>query len=204
MAALPYGAGAGKAGDRDPTILVKAEERYLRILTRWLAPFVAVWLLFGCANVATERPLRGEMGHVAIAVQQLERSVEWYRNTFGFKQIGEVYQISTDDSPLGKVALALFGRQTHPIRLAQLTTPSGASVELFEFNGHPATKPDAMSGILHLALVVDDFYAAQTRLAKLGVAPLVENFSNPRRKVAFYKDLDAHIIELTSLHWDPR
>lgn len=178
-----------------------------RILS-WLA---IVWLS-ACSTAsdpqlvpAPERsvhPIR--FGHVALSVKDAARSAQWYSEIFGFVQIGGVYDIKIDESPLGQVAAKLFRRQAGGIRIAQLATTGGLAIELFEFEASKTTSESQIypkTGIIHFAIVVDAFEETLQKLEDGGAELIVKNLANPNRLVAFYHDLDGNIIEISSREW---
>lgn len=114
--------------------------------------------------------------HVGVAVRDLERSIAWYGQIFGFalQERGEF-----DGAPLAFLALGAV-----QLELVAEATPAGA--------------PGPVS---HFALLVDDLEAELARLAALGVTPWPPGaqtiFSGGR--VAFLPGPDGEEIELIEL-----
>lgn len=183
--------------------------RTRRSLLIWVA---LVWLS-ACSTIPDGRPPQAssvrthpyQIGHVALSVKDVERSAQWYADVFGFVQLGPIYDIEPDGSPLGQVAAKLFRPVPVRLRVAQLATESGMAIELFELAGNDgAAHRNAYpgTGILHFAIVVDAFDETLRKLERAGGRLIVKNLANPTRLVAFYHDPDENIIEISSRKWD--
>lgn len=144
-----------------------------------------------------------QFGHVGVGVSDLDASARWYRDAFGFVPVSDVYDITVDASPLGRVAGALFGPEQKRLRILQLQSPQGVSLELFEFVDPVAHRPAERprTGLLHLALVAPDFDAALFRLEQMGAHRIVLNDANPSRRTAFFSDPDGNVVEIASHDW---
>ena len=184
----------------------------LRTRRSLLTSLALAWLS-ACSTISDCQPLqtsRGstqpyQIGHVALSVKNVERSSHWYAEVFGFVQVGPIYDIQPDDSPLGQVAAKLFSPPPGRLRVAQLATESGMAIELFELAGNDgAAHRNAYpgTGILHFAIVVDAFDETLRKLERAGGRLIVKNLANPTRLVAFYHDPDENIIEISSRKWD--
>jgi catechol 2,3-dioxygenase len=76
-----------------------------------------------------------ELGHLVLYVHDIERSAAFYRDVLGWKQLR-----TAEDSPLGRVPLALFssGRTHHELLLIEVgedaqPLPRGRHVGLYHF-----------------------------------------------------------------------
>lgn len=183
--------------------------RTRRALLIWVA---LVWLS-ACSTIPDGRPPQAssatthpyQIGHVALSVKDVERSAQWYADVFGFVQLGPIYDIQPDESPLGQVAAKLFRPVPVRLRVAQLATESGMAIELFELAGNDgAARRSAYpeTGIIHFSIVVDAFDETLRKLDRAGGRLIVKNLANPTRSVAFYHDPDENIIEISSWKWD--
>ena len=174
-----------------------------------LIVFTLVSAVTACAGQAPVAPPPSassslRFGHVALAVRDLSASIHWYADAFGFVAVAPPADLAVDDSPLGRVATALFGRELKRVRIAQLKTPDGIGIELFEFTDPrlPWSSYSSTGGILHFAVVAPSFDSTLARLERLGAHAIVLNDANPTRRVVFISDPDGHIVEIASRSWD--
>jgi len=137
-----------------------------------------------------------KIGHIAVAVKDLDKSIEWYRNVLGFQLTKEPVEIDTDTSPSGEVARTLFGRDMKKLRIAQMTLDNQIGLELFEFI-IPLYEKDNFkkSGFLHMCVIVQDMDIFIKKLEENGGKVKIENISQQKR-VVFCEDPDGNIIEL--------
>jgi catechol 2,3-dioxygenase-like lactoylglutathione lyase family enzyme len=142
-------------------------------------------------------------GHVALAVCDIDNSSKWYRRTLGVVEVSPVYDVVADSSPLGRVATALFGPNIRRLRILQLATPDGVGIELFQLvDPAPANREGApANGIIHFAFITATFDATVARLNEAGATLIVANDADPKRRVAFFSDLDGNTIEIASSAW---
>lgn len=129
-------------------------------------------------------PIAG-IGHVAIKVADVERTLRFYREAFGF---GELMRLNRDDGTLWLVYLRITDTQF-------LEVFPGA-------RGTQAPDEDA-NGLNHLCLEVGDMDAALARLDAAGIEPF-----RPRRRgldgneQAWVRDPDGNRIELMRMSPD--
>ena len=126
-----------------------------------------------------------ELEHVAISVSDLDRTVAWYGETFGFTEVGR-----SDKPDLGaRVALLRLG--DHLIEVfapyEPLPLPEGES-RLRSSLQRLGTK--------HMALVVDDVVAAYEQLKVRGVDLETEVVAGRTSKYFFCRDPDGILIEV--------
>ena len=113
--------------------------------------------------------------HTAIASPNPERLADWYVAHLDF---AINYRSSKSKTVFVKAA-------------------DGSMIEIIE--AAPGTAPAAGmkdAGIRHLALVVDDFDVACSRLRSLGVAFLTEPERASGNSVVFFRDCDGNILHL--------
>jgi catechol 2,3-dioxygenase-like lactoylglutathione lyase family enzyme len=113
------------------------------------------------------------LDHVALIVQDLERSVAWYRSTLGM-ELRQEYQDTTGyGNPVvvgsGSARLALF--------------PAGPELPVRRFPGHIAMR---VSGA--------EFEEAQAHLRRLGIA--FERVNYRTCAAVYFDDPDGHRLEL--------
>jgi glyoxylase I family protein len=113
--------------------------------------------------------------HAAIASPDPERLARWYVDHLGFA----------------------INYQSKTSRTVFVKTPDGSMIEIIEASGPAAgVAPMNAPGLRHLALTVDDFPAACTRLRELGVAFLTEPATKGGNSTVFFADPDGNILHL--------
>jgi glyoxylase I family protein len=113
--------------------------------------------------------------HTAIASLDPERLADWYVANLGF-----VIHFRPPNSK------ACF-----------LKAPDGSMIEVIEAApGTSAVSGMEDAGLRHLALLVDDFDTAYTRLRSQGVAFLTEPRKFDGNSVVFFRDCDGNILHL--------
>ena len=123
--------------------------------------------------------------HVAISVSDLDRTVAWYGETFGFAEVGR-----SDKPDLGaRVALLRLGD-----RFLEVFAPYEA-LALPEGEDHLRSSLQRL-GTKHMALVVDDVAAAYGELQAAGVAMDTELVAGRTSQYFFCRDLDGILIEV--------
>jgi catechol 2,3-dioxygenase-like lactoylglutathione lyase family enzyme len=118
------------------------------------------------------------LDHIALAVQDVERSADWYVDVLGFERR---FQGMWEGVPVfvarGKTAIALF--------------PGGSG----QANPPVSAKPD---GTLHLALRAnrENFEAAQQDLTRHGIAFHFQDHQISHS--IYFRDPDGYVIEVTT------
>lgn len=130
------------------------------------------------------------LDHVAIAVKDLDRAIELYRQAFGL-ELEEVEEI-----PEQQVRTAIFGRGMGRIELICPTSSDTGVARFLEKRGE---------GLHHICLEVDDIDAAMAELKRRG-APLIDDSPKPGAggsRVAFVHPKGTFGV-LTELRQGPR
>lgn len=130
------------------------------------------------------------LDHVAIAVKDLDRAIELYRQAFGL-ELEEVEEI-----PEQQVRTAIFGRGMGRIELICPTSSDTGVARFLERRGE---------GLHHICLEVDDIDAAMAELKRRG-APLIDDSPKPGAggsRVAFVHPKGTFGV-LTELRQGPR
>ena len=125
------------------------------------------------------------LGHVAVRVNDIDRSLEFYVNKMGFD---EMFRLNKEDGSLWIVYLRVTDEQY---------------VELFPGGeGNRAAKTEA-AGYNHMCFTVDDLDAVIARLADRGV-PLSrpKKVAIDRNAQAWVEDPDGNRIELMEMSPD--
>jgi lactoylglutathione lyase len=124
------------------------------------------------------------IGHVAIRVSDIDRSLEFYVGKLGFQ---EMFRLDRD------------GR----LWIVYLRITDDQFLELFP-DGVGGRAPDAEAvGLNHVCLAVDDIDAVLAELASRGVTPTrPKKVAVDRNAQAWIEDPDGHRIELMQLAHD--
>jgi catechol 2,3-dioxygenase-like lactoylglutathione lyase family enzyme len=154
-------------------------------------------------SASRDASVQTRFGHVALAVRDIDKSAEWYRRTLGAAAVSPIYDVVSDSSPLGRVATALFGANIRRLRILQLATSDGVGIELFQLvDPAPVNRVGGQAtGIIHFALITATFDATVARLEEAGAKLIIANEADPKRRVAFFSDLDGNTIEIASSAW---
>ena len=103
------------------------------------------------------------VGHVGIAVPDIDRAVGWYSGALGLEPLGPVVSVSANEGHAGTVAADVLGGVS--FRQAHLASANGVGVELFEFAGGG---DDRWSGIFHICFVPPSLDRTAARIAASG------------------------------------
>jgi len=118
------------------------------------------------------------LGHVVFYVQDLKRSLAFYRDLLGFKEVGRIFD--------GQAAALTSGRTHHELLLIEV----GAA---------PGPPPGRRRGLYHIGVKIgdslDELRAAKTELERAGVA--IAGMSDHTVSQSLYlADPDGNEVEL--------
>ena len=123
-----------------------------------------------------------KVDHIGINTLDIERSVQFYEEMFGFKEINR--------ADMGEVTLVYM--EAFP----------GFSLELFDLRGNTEAgeRPENLQGLRHFAFYVDDIQAWNKKLKEKKADFVMEltKMDQIKRYGILIKDPDGVIIELTS------
>ena len=135
--------------------------------------------------------------HTGITVENLERSLAFWRDVLGFELSHTAHQT-------GELAKEITGVAGAEIKLAVLKTPGGHKIELLEYlapsdRKHAEVRPCDV-GHVHVALLVDDL---DTILEKIegsdwkatGKPQTLKTGPNAGKRVVYVRDPDGTTIE---------
>jgi len=120
-------------------------------------------------------------GHVAFKVADTERSVRWYADAFGAR---EIYHTEA---------------QGERPELMFLEFARGQFIELFSGGKNRLPSPEEPIGYLHFCLLVDDLEQALDHLGKINVMPARKFIGRAGQRIAFISDPDGNSIELMQI-----
>src|SRR5438477_6022306 len=128
--------------------------------------------------------------HTGITVENLERSLAFWRDMLGFELSHTAHQT-------GELAEEITGVTGAEIKLAVLKTPSGHKIELLEYLAPPDRKHAEVRpcdvGHVHVALLVDNLDAILERITTsgwkaAGQPQLLKNGRNAGKRVVYVRD----------------
>lgn len=123
------------------------------------------------------------IGHLALRVRDLDRSLEFWRDRVGFQ---EMDRLRRDDGTTWLVYLRISDSQC---------------LELFPGATTEAVPPDDHNGVMHICLEIEDLDVEIARLEQAGVkivSPIKGGIDNNRG--AWIHDPDGNRIELMEMH----
>ena len=133
--------------------------------------------------------------HIGIVVQDLDKSVHFWRDVMGFKVAIDFWQTGEYIDTVQK----LSGVNLH---MAKLTAPDGSMIELLKDEAHPTPPPERNElcdqGIRHIAFNVPDIEAAWHTLRDHGCETLSAPTDSPDGNVRlfFVRDPEGNLLEL--------
>ena len=133
--------------------------------------------------------------HIGITVSDIERSIAFYEQNFGFKLVGR----TEFDEAFFAAAPTLYGLEDTTCPLAILAAPGGVQLELFQFVPQLEKEhvPWNRVGITHIALATDNVLEMCPQLRANGVTFCMEPLQRPDGGYwVFLRDPDGNMIEL--------
>lgn len=125
-----------------------------------------------------------KLGHVAISVENIEDTLDWYHDVFGFNRLTEKVLAHSNTK------VAYIGNGDFIIELIQSPSPQAIPPE----RRHPDTD-NAVLGVKHFCVLVDDSENFVARLKEKGV-PVVLEPKTSDTYVAFINDPTGNVIEI--------
>ena len=135
--------------------------------------------------------------HTGITVENLERSLAFWRDVLGFELSHTAHQT-------GELAKEITGVAGAEIKLAVVKTPGSHNIELLEYLAPPDRKQVALRpcdvGSVHVALLVDDLDAVLERISAsdwkaAGKPQTLTSGPNKGKRVIYVRDPDGTTIE---------
>jgi len=138
-----------------------------------------------------------KLRHIGITVTDMEKSLELYRDYFGF-------DVTWDQIELGLFIDSLSDIKEVRVRTVKMKDTSGGMIELLQYLSHPKDNIENFEskitkiGCSHLALTVDDAEKTYLDLVEFGLKfncePLLS--VDGSAKVCFCRDFDGTLMEI--------
>lgn len=147
------------------------------------------------------------IGHVGITVPDLDAAIEWYGEVMGFRLIAPPGDVDlTDGSHFAAVCADVFGPRCKKLRMVQLSTGGGVTLELFEFADPPGEAPEDSfrywrSGITHFGVVDPDVDGLARRIEDAGGrirTKIWKLFDGQPYRIAYCEDPFGIVVEVCS------
>jgi catechol-2,3-dioxygenase len=147
------------------------------------------------------------IGHLGLAVTDLEAAVTWYRDVLGFDPLGGPIEVRSGDGHAGTVAADVFGPGFGAFRQAHLAGANGAALELFEFLEAPTQRREPPfayreTGLFHFCVVTPDIERLAQRIAASGgrmrTSRVWEIFPGEPYRTCYCQDPFGNVLELYS------
>ena len=139
--------------------------------------------------------------HVGLAVPDLDKAIDWYREVFNFHILSGPFEFDANDENRDKMSQDLQGYEIKKMRNVHLMSSGGVGLELFEFQD-PSFKDEISSnhsGFFHICLVVDDLVDTIERIIQHGGKQRSKIWNVNKGKnhyLVYTEDPFGHIIEL--------
>ncbi len=105
--------------------------------------------------------------HVSFTVEDIERSLGFYRDTLGMELVGRMERVGEDIS-----RIVAFEDAHLKIAFLELPRGGGMQLELIEYvspRGHPIDRRTCNSGSAHICFMVEDIHSVYETLKARGV-----------------------------------
>lgn len=145
--------------------------------------------------------------HTAISVQDMDRSLGFYRDLLGMEVLSDQsWEGSADSNPKPEKIMNL----KNPAARQAMLKCGNCHIELFEFKRPEPTpmaadRPVHDHGYTHFSLDVKDVDAEYERLVRAGVEFHCEPINlGPKCRTTYGRDPDGNVIEFQELFENPR
>ncbi len=136
--------------------------------------------------------------HVGIVVQDIERSLRFWRDVMGL-------EVTIDFREQGEFIDTVQALSDVDLRMVKLKAPDGSMIELLKDDAHPTPGPGRNrlcdTGIRHLAFTVADVEASWRALDGAGCATLGEPVTAPdgKARLFFARDPEGNLMEIVQV-----
>jgi lactoylglutathione lyase len=139
--------------------------------------------------------------HIALRVTQLDRSLRFYRDGLGFREVSRIEVVGGPtalllDAPEAPLSAIFLERDGTTLELQQISLPGGRELEM----------PEVGLGWSHIGVRVEDLEKVAGDLCALGGQVIeVSRYRHPElgSHVVFVADPDGARVELIQLPGDP-
>lgn len=153
----------------------------------------------------SSEPYPRVLGHIGIAVDDIDAAFEWYRDVLGFTPVMEPDEVTAGDGHFGKLAEDAVGHDFGTMYIAHLATGNHVGVELFEFEGTEGkteTNP-VEPGISHLCVQDPNIHELAETIEETGGEILSSHVwdifpDTPEYNMVYCEDPWGNIVEVHS------
>ncbi len=152
------------------------------------------------------------VNHVAVSVNNVEETVDWYSKIFGFQQIGPIQHIKRTEDP-GAAIFGIYPEQLKEVKMAWMATGNGVGFEIFEFvdpRHQPRSTRETFeysfssSGVFHICVTDTDPESLATRVQEAG-GHQIGNTVDPLKagvKCLYVSDPWGNIVEILNVSFE--
>ena len=138
-----------------------------------------------------------KLRHVGITVTDMKKSLELYKDYFGF-------EVVWDEIEEGKFIDGLSDIKNIKVRTVKLKDSTGGMIELLQYHSHPEKNDENVInkitkiGCSHFAITVEDLDKVYKELVDMGLKfnCIPQTSPDGNAKVCFCRDFDGTLIEL--------
>lgn len=144
------------------------------------------------------------MGHIGLAVSDIDEAFEWYHDVLGFTPVMEPDTVEAGSGHFGTLAQDAVGEDFGEMQIAHMATGNHVGVELFEFESAEKNDPDpTTAGLSHFCVQDPNVEATAERIVENGGEQLTSKVWNifpdtQEYQMAYCADPWGNIVELHS------
>lgn len=144
------------------------------------------------------------LGHIGVAVADIDAAFEWYRDVMGFTPVMEPDEVTAGEGHFGRLAQDAVGEDFGRMKIAHLATGNHVGFELFEFAETEENDPNPLdAGVSHFCLQDPNMEATVDRIVENGGEQLSSKVwdifpETPDYQMCYCADPWGNILELHS------
>lgn len=144
------------------------------------------------------------LGHIGLAVSDIDEAFEWYRDVMGFTPVMEPETVEAGVGHFGRLAQDATGEDFGEMQIAHMATGNHVGFELFEFEGVEHNDPDpTAAGLSHFCLQDPNVEQTVERIVEHGGEQLSSKVwdifpDTPEYRMCYCADPWGNILELHS------
>lgn len=152
----------------------------------------------------TEQAYPRVMGHIGLAVSDIDAAFDWYQDVLGFTPVMEPDTVEAGEGHFGQLAEDAIGQDFGEMKIAHMATGDHVGFELFEFDGVEKNDPDPTeAGLSHFCVQDPNIEAKVEEIVEKGGEQLSSKVwkifpEEPEYKMCYCADPWGNILELHS------
>lgn len=147
------------------------------------------------------------IGHVGLTVVDIEKSVKWFCDVFGFTILTPIEEIAVNDESIGSVnAREMLGDDVRRFKIARICDGSGTALEFFQYleiDGSDISRRTMNvrdPGWVHICITDEDIEGLKQRVQEHGgtCTRAIGEGENTPYKTCYCRAPDGIVIELAT------